>query len=41
MQNGDGRIVLTGSIAAFNGGFFASTPPQYAISKAAIHTLMR
>jgi 3-oxoacyl-[acyl-carrier protein] reductase len=25
-KNGHGRIVLTGSIAAFNGGFFASTP---------------
>ncbi|RKE36346.1 3-oxoacyl-[acyl-carrier protein] reductase [Paraburkholderia sp. BL23I1N1] len=36
-----GAFVLTGSIAALDGGFFASTPPQYALSKGAIHTLVR
>ncbi|MGA0598679.1 SDR family NAD(P)-dependent oxidoreductase [Enterovirga sp. CN4-39] len=36
-----GRIVLIGSIAGHNGGFFSSTPPQYSLTKGAVHTFLR
>jgi len=40
-HQGHGRIVLIGSIAGHNGGFFASTPPQYSLTKGAVHTMLR
>lgn len=36
-----GAIVLIGSVAGRNGGTSASTQPDYAISKGALHTLVR
>ncbi len=36
-----GRLVLVGSVAAYTGGQLASTPPQYAMSKGAVHTFTK
>lgn len=40
-SNGGGRIVMTGSAAGRNGGTSATTPPDYAASKGAVHTVVR
>lgn len=39
--NGGGRIVMVGSAAGRHGGTAASTPPDYAASKGAVHTIVR
>jgi 3-oxoacyl-[acyl-carrier protein] reductase len=39
--NGGGSIVLLGSVAGRNGGTSTATQPDYAISKGALHTLVR
>jgi len=38
---GGGRIVLMGSLAARNGGSSPDVQPDYAMSKGALHTLIR
>lgn len=40
-QRGSGRIVLIGSIAAYTGGSFTTSPVHYAMTKGAIHTMLR
>ena len=40
-QRGNGRIVLTGSMAARNAGSTLAVEPAYAASKGALHTLVR
>jgi 3-oxoacyl-[acyl-carrier protein] reductase len=39
--NGGGNIVLVGSVAGKTGGTSLSTPPDYAASKGALHTLVK
>lgn len=39
--NGYGRIVITGSVAGFNGGNVAAVPPDYVVSKGGVHTMVR
>ncbi len=38
---GSGKLVLVGSISAYTGGQLASSPPQYAMSKGAVHTFTK
>lgn len=38
---GQGRIVLIGSIASYTGGSFTTSPVHYAMTKGAIHTMVR
>lgn len=40
-KRGNGRIVLIGSIASYTGGSFTTSPVHYAMTKGAIHTLVR
>ncbi|MFL5281290.1 MAG: SDR family NAD(P)-dependent oxidoreductase [Rhodopila sp.] len=40
-EHGDGRIALVGSVAGKTGGTSLSTPPDYAASKGALHTLVK
>ncbi len=39
--HGGGRVVLVGSVAGHTGGTSLTTPPDYAASKGAVHTLVR
>lgn len=39
-STGGGRIVFTGSTAGRNGGTSSTSPPDYAASKGAVHTLV-
>jgi 3-oxoacyl-[acyl-carrier protein] reductase len=39
--HGGGRVVLVGSLAGRTGGTSLNTPPDYAASKGAVHTLVR
>jgi 3-oxoacyl-[acyl-carrier protein] reductase len=39
--HGGGHIALVGSVAGKNGGTSATTPPDYAASKGAVHTLVK
>lgn len=39
--HGGGRVVLVGSVAGRTGGTSPSTPPDYAASKGAVHTLVK
>jgi 3-oxoacyl-[acyl-carrier protein] reductase len=39
--HGGGNIVLVGSVAGRTGGTSVSTPPDYAASKGAVHTLVK
>ncbi len=39
--HGGGRVVLVGSVAGKTGGTSPSTPPDYAASKGAVHTLVK
>lgn len=38
---GGGSMAIIGSISAYTGGQLSTTPPQYAMSKGAVHTLIR
>lgn len=40
-QHGGGAIVLVGSVAGRTGGTSVNTPPDYAASKGAVHTLVK
>jgi len=40
-EHGGGRIALVGSVAGKTGGTSLSTPPDYAASKGALHTLVK
>ena len=40
-QHGGGALVLVGSVAGRTGGTSANTPPDYAASKGAVHTLVK
>ena len=40
-EHGGGNIVLVGSVAGRSGGTSPNTPPDYAASKGAVHTLIR
>ncbi|MFL5257454.1 MAG: SDR family NAD(P)-dependent oxidoreductase [Rhodopila sp.] len=40
-KHGGGRIALVGSVAGKTGGTSLSTPPDYAASKGALHTLVK
>jgi 3-oxoacyl-[acyl-carrier protein] reductase len=40
-QHGGGALVLTGSVAGRTGGTSVNTPPDYAASKGAVHTLVK
>lgn len=39
--HGGGRVALVGSVAGKSGGTSPSTPPDYAASKGAVHTLVK
>jgi 3-oxoacyl-[acyl-carrier protein] reductase len=40
-ERGGGRVVLVGSVAGKSGGTSPATPPDYAASKGALHTLVK
>ncbi len=40
-EHGGGNIALVGSVAGRTGGTSAATPPDYAASKGAVHTLVK
>lgn len=40
-QHGGGALVLVGSVAGRTGGTSVNTPPDYAASKGAVHTLVK
>jgi 3-oxoacyl-[acyl-carrier protein] reductase len=40
-EHGGGALVLVGSVAGRTGGTSANTPPDYAASKGAVHTLVK